>query len=161
MKRTLIIAALLIALLGAGAVTAAASTTRGTNRGTHHNTSRTTTVRGPRGPRGPRGARGPAGPAGAQGPQGVAGASQLANATIVTASDTLGPMTVATFSAACPSGTRAIGGGATSNTADGTNYIDYTYPSAIANGVAQDWSVLIQNANSTVTIDLDVYAICA
>jgi hypothetical protein len=155
-KRILIIAALLVGLFGAGSVAAAASTK---HHGRHHSTSRSTSK--PRQLRGPRGPRGPAGPAGPQGPQGVPGASQLANATTVTSSDSIGPNTIATFSTACPSGTRAIGGGASSSGTGGDNYIDYSYPSAIVNGIAQDWSALIENASSTTTYTVTIFAICA
>ncbi len=110
--------------------------------------------RGPEGPRGPRGGRGP------RGPQGVPGASQLANASITSNANTLGATSTATFDATCPSGTRAISGGASGTDLSGATRVDFSYPSSIASGIAQDWSVVVTNTSSTPK-RVVVYAICA
>jgi len=165
MKRFAIISAICAASLGMGVGIAAASS----NSGPLCHRGSTVVFAGicPRGyssvslPRGPRGYRGPRGGRGPRGIPGPAGTSQLANATIVSSAGTLGNASTATFTASCPSGTRAIAGGASSNDFSGTAHIDFTYPSGISStGSANSWSVVVTN-NSGAARKVTAYAECA
>jgi hypothetical protein len=134
---------------------------------------KTKVLRGPRGPRGPAGAvgpagnagpAGPAGPAGAPGAAGAAGATGLANVTRVISDDVPAPAGQQTGGAVtCPSGQKAIGGGADiSSTAPGTS-LNSSFPdsSSSAGGAPIDsWVAFVDNSTATST-SFAVYAICA
>ncbi len=127
----------------------------------HHPTAKKVViVRGPRGPRGPRGRMGLQGLTGATGP---AGQNALADATVVSTTMSVASSATATttLTATCPSGERAVGGGATSSdTTSSLNYIDFTYPDSISSSVAQAWSSVVYN-DTTTTVSFTAYAICA
>lgn len=157
MKRLLFVLALVGTLVAAGAVAAAATTKNGTRHAASH---KTIYVRGPRGARGPRGPRGGIGPTG---PQGPAGQNALANATVVstTTAEPSASTTPVTLTATCPSGERAVGGGATSSDNSSSSvFIDETYPDSITNNVAQAWTSVVVNGSGS-SVNFTVYAICA
>ncbi len=78
----------------------------------------------PAGPEGPAGAAGPAGPAGATGPAGIAQISTVLGPAASECADGGGACQVGQSDAACPAGSRVIGGAFNASTAD--NEVVYT-----------------------------------
>lgn len=111
-------------------------------------------ARGPQGPQGPRGLKGQKGDKGAKGDtgaKGAAGANGVSGYEVVSDS--------------CPSGKRAIGGGADLGTNPSQNgpQRQATVSLSGPNGTGTGWSVQLFNNSTTIdtSIDLRVYAICA
>ena len=99
-----------------------------------------------------KGQRGPAGPAGVQGIQGVAGGFDPAKVTYVTGpTRTFAPGEIEFVDASCPAGTRLLGGGyfaSISHVAASKTY-----------GDGLTWSVLINN-DTSISIEANAHAIC-
>jgi hypothetical protein len=107
---------------------------------------------GPAGPHGDKGDKGDRGDAGAAGPPGL---SELQVVTAQTGSDSASLKTVGID---CPSGKKAVGGGAVENASGDPIAITNTNPKGDAGG----WTAQAREINSTsVSWALTVYAICA
>lgn len=104
------------------------------------------------GEKGPTGPKGDAGAAGAAGPPGL---SELQVLTAQTGSDSAGLKTIGVD---CPSGKKALGGGAVENASSDPIAITNTNPKGDGGG----WTAQAREINSTsVNWALTVYAICA
>jgi hypothetical protein len=98
-----------------------------------------------------KGQRGPAGPAGLQGLQGVAGGFDPAKVTYVTGpTSTFGPGATGSVRATCPAGTKVLGGGYFAN-------IMHVAGSQTFDG--QSWNVIIGN-NYSISVDANAFAVC-
>jgi hypothetical protein len=101
---------------------------------------------------------------GAQGPQGPPGQNALANAHVITQSQNVPPNQYFFFYLVCPSGERAIGGGANSTSAQAV--INSSYPTdangnGVGNGaVAAAWRTQVLNLSGG-QLTVTYYAICA
>jgi hypothetical protein len=120
----------------------------------------------PTGPQGPAGAQGPAGPAGAQGEDGVSGYETIretfTDVFVPDGNPNRGLSAVQTV--ACPVGKRAIGGGADlgTNPGQGGAQRQITVSSSVPTNAGDGWNVqLFNNSSFGLTIDVEVYAICA
>lgn len=125
---------------------------------------------GPRGPRGQKGEKGQKGQTGARGPAGAPGVSgyEIVNQTFagVPVPNSGGSRGLSEMkTAGCPSGKRAIGGGANlgTNPAQAGPQRQVSISLSAPNGPGNGWSVQLFNASETTdtSIDLQVYAICA
>jgi hypothetical protein len=122
--------------------------------------------RGPQGPRGPKGQRGAKGDKGATGPAGVSGyetVSQTFKEVLVPGSET-GRGLSAVETVTCPGGKRVIGGGSDlgTNPAQSSQQRLVTVSMNAPNGTGKGWSIqLFNNSNTSTSIDLEVYAVCA
>jgi hypothetical protein len=151
-----LIAALVAAVVSAGATTAAST---GLITGAQIKNGSIGLVdlsgaakRALKGQQGPQGPAGPAGAPGAPGAQGVAGGFDPAKITYVTGpTRTFAPGDIDFVRAACPAGTKVLGGGYFSN-------IMHVASSQTFDG--QNWSVLIDNDYSF-SIDANAFAVCA
>ena len=109
---------------------------------------------GPQGPKGTAGPRGPAGPAGPARPQGPAGARGVSGWTFATQGLTV-PSYGGSATAACPAGTRALGGGL-AYVPGGAGTIVSDAPSGQATG----WYAQVVDGTGRGET-YDVWAICA
>lgn len=102
------------------------------------------------------GPQGPEGPAGPTGPAGVSGLQVVSAVSAATSSDK-------SFSASCPSGKFAVGGGGTVSANGVSNVaIDQSEPTTISAGKASAWTVRgsevdMEGDNWTIT----VWVVCA
>ncbi len=126
--------------------------------------------RGPEGPRGAKGTKGAKDDTGARGPAGASGLSgyEVVNQTfkevfIVNSGGQRGLSEVKTLS--CPSGKRALGGGANLGTNEAQNgqQRQVTVSLSGPDGTGTGWSVQLFNNSTSIdtSIDLQIYAICA
>jgi Collagen triple helix repeat (20 copies) len=111
---------------------------------------------GARGPVGPKGDPGPRGLAGPAGPQGLPGPRGISGWTFVTAQRDIPRDGTATWSANCPAGKKALGGGVASVP---VNYGTRIIQSAPA-GQATGWLVTVQHDRSG-TVSYFAWVICA
>ena len=103
-------------------------------------------------PRGETGPAGPAGPVGPAGPAGPMGAPGLSGVQVVTANDTVNPVSFGGVPATCPAGKVPIGGGV--NTANFNLNITTTRPEG--NG----WGGRAYNSGGA-ALGMTTYAVCA
>jgi hypothetical protein len=118
-------------------------------------------AKGTPGPRGTAGAEGESGPTGPKGPPGPPGPRGVSGWTFVVVQRNLpgSPSHTANeFAAACPAGTKALGGGMTVGTGADPRQVN-VYMNG-PNGQATGWIVGAQNAGSA-TVSAFVWAICA
>jgi hypothetical protein len=112
------------------------------------------------GPTGPAGVAGPTGPAGPAGPAGAAGPSALASIVIAQGNGFLCSGTSAcslgTAYAACPAGTKPLGGGVSTSALNGT-FIGSIATSGATNG----YGVAADNFGSSATADVMAFAYCS
>jgi hypothetical protein len=129
---------------------------------------------GPQGPTGPRGPIGPAGPVGlkgstgspgppgspgTQGSAGLQGVSGVSGWTYVVEALTLPGFSDGSKTAACPAGTKPLGGGWSVATGDDP---DFTIrESAPSGAVPNGWDIIARNTGNSHTITAYVWAICA
>ncbi|MEA2267238.1 MAG: hypothetical protein QOE27_2821, partial [Solirubrobacteraceae bacterium] len=116
------------------------------------------------GPTGSTGPAGPGGPAGAIGPAGSPGATGLAHVTRVISGDFPAPAgQQSSGGVTCPSGQKAIGGGAdVESLATGVN-LNSSFPdasSSAAGAPIDSWVAFVNNATTAPTT-FAVFAICA
>jgi hypothetical protein len=128
-------------------------------------------LRGPAGPQGPKGPKGPRGATGAKGATGAAGAPGISGYEVV--SQTFEGLSVPDSgrrlsevkTVGCPSGKRALGGGADlgTNVGQGEQQNQVTLSLSGPNGTGTGWSAQLFNASTTEnkSIDLRIYAVCA
>ena len=111
-----------------------------------------------RGAKGPQGAQGVQGVQGVQGIQGLQGTPGLSNYTVVTNTNSSASANQIGASVACPSGTKALGGGG--EVLSGTSALGpFLTDSEPANG---GWLVSYQlDVSSTSSLSVKVFAICA
>jgi collagen triple helix repeat protein len=113
---------------------------------------------GPRGEKGDKGTQGPKGDTGTAGPAGPAGPPGLSELQVVTAQTGSDSASLKTIGADCPSGKKALGGGAFEGAASDPIAITNTNPKSDGGG----WTAQAREINSTsVSWALTVYAICA
>jgi Collagen triple helix repeat (20 copies) len=117
---------------------------------------------GPRGPAGHTGSRGPAGPkgsTGARGPAGTFGTVTVRNETLSVSAGAQSAMVET-----CPSGTIAVGGGASFGPSNGTSegdvWIESSRPDPGSGASPTGWFTIVNNA-SGMAQDVTWYAECA
>jgi hypothetical protein len=113
---------------------------------------------GARGPAGPKGDPGPAGPAGPQGPAGPTGPTGIGGYQLVISPGlTATPNLTRVGSVGCPSGKKALGGGASFSPVSAAAFMRESAP--LDDGVG--WGVKVFNGSTTNSFTLFVWAICA
>jgi hypothetical protein len=106
----------------------------------------------------------PSGPPGPQGPAGPPGQNALADAAVISHSQTVSNNDYAWYWATCPSGQRAIGGGV--NTNSDNAYVNESFPvdangGAVGNGaVPAGWRTEVSNLSGG-QLTLNFYIVCA
>jgi hypothetical protein len=149
--KSIIIAAIVAALVSATAATAASGLITGAQIKNGSIGLVDLSANAKRALKGQRGPAGPAGPSGVQGIQGVAGGFDPAKVSYVTGpTSTFGPGAIGSVRATCPAGTKVLGGGYFAN-------IMHVAGSQTFDG--QSWNVIIGN-NYSISVDANAFAVC-
>jgi hypothetical protein len=149
--KSIIIAAIVAALVSATAATAASGLITGAQIKNGSIGLVDLSANAKRALKGQRGPAGPAGPAGIQGIQGVPGGFDPAKVSYVTGpTSSFDPGVVGSVKASCPAGTRVLGGGYFAN-------ITHVGGSQTFDG--QAWTVIILN-DTSISVNANAFAVC-